>query len=151
MQYLEWLRTLNLLHMRYAQYVHRRRRATGHLWQGRFYSTILDEVHASAAVRYVEKNSVRAGMVQKAEEYWWSRAKEHVKGAFDGILSKRCYLWQEISEWKRYLEEEEDSSLIQKIRKCSLTGRPCGDEAFVQELEGRFSRRLKALSPGRPR
>jgi hypothetical protein len=49
------------------------------------------------------------------------------------------------------LEEEEDSSLIQKIRKCSLTGRPCGDEAFVQELEGRFSRRLKALSPGRPR
>ncbi|MGD0625572.1 MAG: hypothetical protein ABSB32_12720 [Thermodesulfobacteriota bacterium] len=29
--------------------------------------------------------------------------------------------------------------------------RPCGDEAFVQELEGTFSRRLKVLSPGRPR
>jgi putative transposase len=90
-------------------------------------------------------------MVQKAEDYRWSSAREHVKGSSDGILSKRCYLWQEISDWKRYLEEEEDSSLIQEIRKCSLTGRPCGDEAFVQELEGRFSRRLKALSPGRPR
>jgi hypothetical protein len=64
----------------------------------------------------------------------------------DVTCSKR-----EISDWKRYLQEEEDGTLIQKIRKCSLTGRPCGDEAFVQELEGRFSRRVKALSPGRPR
>jgi hypothetical protein len=85
-------------------------------------------------------------MVQKAEEYGWSSAREHVKGSFDGILSQRCYLWQEISDWKRYLEKEEDSGLIQKIRKCSLTGWPCRDEAFVQELEGRFSRRLPLTS-----
>lgn len=144
-------RTFNLLHMRYAQSVHRRRRTTGHLWQGRFYSTILDEAHAYAAVRYVERNPVRAGMVQKAEDYRWSSAREHVKGFSDGLVSKECYLWDQIRDWKRYLQEEEDSTIIQKIRKCSLTGRPCGDEAFVQKLEARFGRRLKALSSGRPR
>jgi putative transposase len=43
----------------------------GHVWQEeRFYSTILDEVHLHAAIRYVENNPVRAGIVQKAEEYW---------------------------------------------------------------------------------
>jgi putative transposase len=111
----------------------------------------LDEVHAYAAVRYVEKNPVRAGIAQKAEEYRWSSTGEHVKGSSDGIVSKRWYLWQEIRGWKRYLQEEEDSTPIYQIRKCSLAGRPCRDEAFVQELEARLSRRLKALSPGRPR
>lgn len=64
-------RTFNLLHMRYSQYVNRRRKMNGHVWQEeRFYSTILDEVHLHAAIRYVENNPVRAGIVQKAEEYW---------------------------------------------------------------------------------
>jgi putative transposase len=73
----------------YTRRVNFREGWRGHLWQGRFYSTILDEVHAYAALRYVEKNPVRAGMVQKAEEYWWSSAREHVKESSDGILSKR--------------------------------------------------------------
>ena len=65
-------------------------------------------------MRYVERNPVRAEMVQKAEEYRWSSAREHVKGSSDGLVSQ-------------------------------------GDEAFLQELEARFGRRLKALSPGRLR
>ena len=36
-------RTFNLLHMRYSQYLNRRRKMGGHVWQGRFYSSILDE------------------------------------------------------------------------------------------------------------
>jgi putative transposase len=74
-----------------------------------------------------------------------------VKGSSDGIVSKGCYLLEEISDWRRYLQEEEDGNLVNEIRKCSLTGRPCGDEAFIEMLEQRFSRRLKPLPQGRPR
>jgi putative transposase len=137
--------------MRYAQYVNRRRKASGHLWQGRFYSTILDEPHVYAAVKYVENNPVRAGVVITAEEYSWSSAKVHVQGNSDGILSLNCYLLSEIKNWKRYLREEGDENLIQNVRKNSMTGRPCGEESFIKKLERRFGRRLKALAHGRPR
>jgi len=47
--------------MRYAQHVNRTPRLGGRLWQGRFFSCPLDEEHLWAAVRYVERNPVRAG------------------------------------------------------------------------------------------
>ena len=56
-------RGLGQAHCRYAHCVNARRRSTGHLWQNRFYSTVMDEVHLLAAMRYVERNPVRAGMV----------------------------------------------------------------------------------------
>jgi len=40
--------------------VHRRRRRTGHFWQGRFGAVLMDEVHLGAAFRYVSLNPVRA-------------------------------------------------------------------------------------------
>jgi len=41
------------LHMRYAQRINRSRGWKGHLWQGRFFSSALDEACLWAAVRYV--------------------------------------------------------------------------------------------------
>lgn len=57
-------RVLKPLHMRYAQRINRRRRWKGHLWQGRFFSSALDDAYRWAAVRYVERNPVRARMVR---------------------------------------------------------------------------------------
>jgi len=41
----------------------------GYLFQGRFGSCVLDERHLIAAVHYVERNPVRAGMVKSAWDY----------------------------------------------------------------------------------
>ena len=46
-------RTFNTLHMRYSQYFNYKKRLKGPLWQGRFYSCILDKKHVYTAVRYV--------------------------------------------------------------------------------------------------
>ena len=143
-------RIFNMLHMRYAQYINRRRNASGHLWQGRFYSTILDEAHVYAAVRYVENNPVRKGMVKKAEDYRWSSAREHIDAAPE-VVSGNCFLQQEIRNWRKFLSAREDTAMAQEIRKSSMTGRPCGDESFIKKLEKRFGRRLKALPRGRPK
>ena len=58
-----------------------RRKLSGHLWQGRFFSTPLDNAHLWASVRYVERNPVRAGMVSRAEDYKWSSAAAHAGNA----------------------------------------------------------------------
>jgi putative transposase len=50
---------------RYASYWNASHHATGHVWQGRYYSCPLDEQHLWEALRYTELNPVRAGMVDR--------------------------------------------------------------------------------------
>ena len=71
-------RTFNTLHMRYSQYFNKTQGVKGHLWQGRFFSSILDDRHLHAAVRYVENNPLRAAMATDAKEYQWSSARGHM-------------------------------------------------------------------------
>ncbi len=144
-------KTFNTLHMRYSQYLNTKRGKKGHLWQGRFYSSILDEKHVYAAVRYVENNPVRAGMVKYAEEYSWSSAKEHLEKNNDDILTHDCYLESDIKDWPAYLKETDDNILVESIRRNSMTGRPCGDDGFIEKIEGIVGRQLKALPVGRPK
>ncbi len=58
-------KVFSIVHMRYSQYFNKKRKTSGHLWQGRFYSCVLDEPYLMTAIRYVEKNPVRAGIVKK--------------------------------------------------------------------------------------
>lgn len=64
-------------HTVYAMRFNTRTRLSGHVWQGRFYSCPMDETHLWTAVRYVERNPVRAGLVSRAEDYPWSSAPAH--------------------------------------------------------------------------
>jgi len=79
-------RTMRDTHGAYASMFNRKYRSTGHLWQARFYSSVLDDEHLGHAIRYVEHNPVRAGMAHRAEDYPWSSAGPHV-------------LQQEIDTW----------------------------------------------------
>jgi putative transposase len=143
-------KTFNTLHMRYSQYVNARNKAAGHLWQGRFFSCLLDERHLYAGLRYVENNPVRAQIVKRAEDYRWSSARDRGKVSAGSVLSQDCYLVKEIRDWSKYLREKEDSSLVADIRQNTKTGRPCGDDGFIRRLEKLLGRRLGALPWGRP-
>lgn len=143
--------TFNTLHMRYSQFVNRKKKATGHLWQGRFFSCVLDERHLYSALRYVENNPVRAGFVETAELYLWSSARGHCNKVNDSILSQDLYLLERIQDWPAYLMELEDEQVTDEIRKKTRTGRPCGEDSFLQEIELLIGRGLKALPRGRPR
>jgi putative transposase len=70
-------KTFKPLHMRYAQWINRRKGWKGHLWQGRYFSSPLDEHYMWASIRYAELNPVRARMVDRAEDYSWSSAAAH--------------------------------------------------------------------------
>lgn len=64
-------------HMRYSRYYNKKKATAGHVWQGRFYSCLLDEMHLMAAMRHVKKNPVRARLVRKAWNWEWSSAALH--------------------------------------------------------------------------
>lgn len=144
-------RMYNNAHMRYSQYFNRKQGQRGHLWQGRFFSCVLDDAHLYEAVRYIETNPVRAGIVAGAGEYGWSSARAHVAGANDPVISGDLPLLQSVENWAEYLGGTVGSAWVESFRKATQTGRPMGSDVFVKRMEAFVGRRLHALPRGRPK
>jgi len=71
-------KAIGRVHNDYARWLHIRRRESGHLWQNRFFSCPLEDAYTWAALAYVERNAVRAGMVAQCEEWAWGSARQHL-------------------------------------------------------------------------
>jgi putative transposase len=137
-------------HRRYTRRVNFREGWRGHLWQERFASFVLDEAHLWAAVRYVERNPVRAGLVEQAEEWPWSSARVHLGLAAEPLVQRSAAL-KRFGDWRRYLSQTEREEDLDLFRRHERTGRPFGPEAFVKKLEVATGRALRPGSPGRPK
>lgn len=140
-------RLFRRVHRLYTLRVNQRERWTGHLWQERFHSFVMDESHLLAAVRYTELNPVRAGLCQAPEEWVWSSTNAHLSGRDDNITTVKPML-QRVSNWREFLATEEPVTNIRRIRAHSSSGRPAGDSAFVERLESMSGRNLKKRRPG---
>ncbi len=143
---------LKPLHMRYTQYLNARQ-GIGLLWQGRFFSCPLDETHLWTAVRYVERNPVRAGMVDLPWEYPWSSAAARCQKRPDPILSDPCKLTEQWTprQWRQMLLEPwQDEKTIKSFLAATRTGRPAGTDKFIKRLERKTGRCLKSRPKGRP-
>jgi putative transposase len=137
-------------HRRHARRINTRQGWTGHLWANRFYSTPMDEKHLWTAVRYVELNPVRARLVRKPSDFAWSSARAHAGTLTDGLLAAGRPFPGSIDDWERWLLEGLDDPRVAAIRHNTSTGRPSGTASFVEDLEQRLGRRLKAKAHGRP-
>ena len=124
-------------HGRYAAYWNAAQQSSGHVWQGRFYSCPLDDAHLWIALRYTERNPVRARLVDKAESWGWSSAAAHcgVTEVDPGLdLSLWAKRWSS-ETWREYLNSGENEAELRGIRKCTHSGRPLGSQGFVHSLE----------------
>jgi putative transposase len=147
-------RMLKPLHMRYAQLVNRAQGWKGHLWQGRFFSSPLDDAYLWAAMRYVERNPVRAGMERRAENYRWSSAAAHCGMRPDALLDTHSN-WSkhlaQVEDWSAWLGEGDESDELTMLRRNADKGLPCGSETFVRSLELQAGRVLTYRPQGRPK
>ena len=143
--------TLKQTHGRYAAYWNARRYSSGHVWQGRFYSCPLDEIHLWSALRYAELNPVRAGMVETASQWKWSSAAAHC-GVGSAEVGLDLELWLKrwtVAEWAGYLAAGDSSTEVTALRRFTHTGRPLGNAAFVAALEQSTLRLLAPRKRGR--
>ena len=147
-------KTFNAAHMRYAHYFNKKTKVKGHLWQGRFYSCVLDEGHLILAAKYIERNPVRAGLVEKPWEWKWSSASLHA-GLNESHKLKLKNLFNIIdmdkNTLKTFIANEGDEKDMEKLRKQTLTGRPLCNDQIIENLENTLGRKLAALPEGRPR
>ena len=145
-----------LLHAngRYAAYLNTCQGASGHVWQGRYYSCPLDERHLWAALRYAECNPVRAAMLSTPADYPWSSAAAHCSGEDrQHILDLEPWrnYWTP-PDWQHFLHAAgggEQEGEADEIRAHTHTGRPLGSSGFVQDLERELGRSLAPHKGGR--
>lgn len=148
--------TFKPLHMRYAQRLNRQRQWSGHVWQGRFFSSPLDDAYLWTALRYVECNPVRAGMAERAQDYRWSSAATHC-GLRPDALIKPESPWQQqlaaVADWSGWLAQadDEDVGTLNTIRLHANKGLPCGDKVFIAKLGDMAGRSLAPRPQGRPK
>jgi len=125
---------IRVVHTKHAQATNEERARNGHLWHGRYFSCALDDRHLWEAVRYVERNPVRAGLAARAETYPWSSAAAHCGLRPDPVLSRDLPLRTKVDDWAAWLEIVEDERLLGSLRAHTLTGSPCGDAGFRERV-----------------
>lgn len=136
-------RAVGHTHRRFSSWMNGRHGWTGHLWANRFFSTPMDAAHLWAAVRYVELNPVRAGLVDDPLEYRWSSAPAHCGQSSDPLLHRSRPFPGHIKEWKAWLLAGCNENLVHELRTDTATGRPCGSSEFVSLVEKKLDRRLR--------
>lgn len=136
-------------HRRYTRRINFREGWRGHLWQGRFSSFIMDNRYLLACTKYVELNPIRAGLESKPENWLWSSAGPHMTGQDDILVDTKPLL--EIvnnKPWGKFLSLDAQDPEIELFRRHERTGRPLGEDSFIDKMEFLLDRKLKPQKPG---
>jgi putative transposase len=142
-----WMHWVFTTHVRWY---HAKYSGSGRVWQGRFKAFIVQEdQHLLTLMRYVERNALRARLVERAEDWRW------------GSLAWRAARWPPVklntpplplpSYWRHYVNEPQTAVELAEIRTCVNRQRPFGatDWVWRQAQDLGVSNSLGAV--GRPR
>jgi len=139
-------RAMGEAHRRYTRYINFREQWRGHLWQERFASFPMDETYLLATARYIEMNPVAAKLVACPEEYPWSSARAHLTAQNDKLVKVEPLL-SRVGHWKEFLSLSSEQEMT-TLRKHERSGRPLGEDAFVERMEVLLARPLRPQKPG---
>jgi putative transposase len=134
-------------HQKYTSIVNKRENWRGYLWQGRFSSYILDEKYLLTATRYILLNPVKAGIVKKPWDYKWSSARHHL-GLEKNPIITGTLLKDMIDDWGVFLSAGIVACDEKLIKLHERTGRPLGEDSFMEKLEKMLNIKLRKNKPG---
>jgi len=89
---------------------------------------------------------LRQGIVVNPAEYPWSSARAHLEKK-DDILTSASPLHDMIPDWKAFLQLSSDEEL-KVLKRYERTGRPLGNDSFVEQIEQSLGRILQPQKPG---
>jgi len=125
-----WMQWLMTSHVR--RY-HRHYGTSGHVWQGRYKSFLVqDNDHLLTVVRYIEANPVRAGLAQTAPGWQWS---SHVvrENTSDGLKPDALPVALP-ADWTEYVTVPLTDYELEKIRNSVNRQSPFGKEEWQHEV-----------------
>jgi putative transposase len=143
----KWMQWLMTSHVR--RY-HRHYGSSGHVWQGRYKSFMIQEdSHLLMAMRYIEGNAVRAKLVQSATEWRWS-SHEETLGKKGRTLTDAVPI-ELPGEWTRYVDEPLTERELDRLRMSVNRQAPFGDTTWQMKICKEFGLGSTMKKIGRPK
>ena len=116
----------------------------GAVYQGRFKAIpIGGDRHFLWVCRYVERNPVRAGLVERAEDWRWSSLRRH---DHDRPVWLAEWPTSRPLEWRSLVNMPQTEAELAAFRQAMRNGTPFGEEGWKQEVMA-----ILGTSPRRPR
>jgi putative transposase len=147
----EFFRWLTVTHTQ-RWHAHHHTAGSGHLYQGRFKSfPIEQDEHFYTAVRYVERNPLRAGLIARAEE--WRHGSLWVRTS--GTAAEQAVLadWPLAlpRQWVEYVNQPQTEAEADAVRRSVQKGAPFGGEDWTRRIVAAHGLEHTQRSRGRPR
>ena len=142
----------------YVRHFNDKHQRSGTLWEGRYKSALVQtERYLMACMVYMDLNPVRAGMVSRPQDYFWSSHAHYAGMRSDRLVTPHALAWElgntPFARESRYrdlvlngITEEQRARLGQAV----TNGWVVGDSRFIAQLQGQTIRRLSRAHPGRP-
>jgi putative transposase len=102
-------------------------------------------------VRYVERNALRAQLVERAEKWRWSSLWQRRQQ--DGEVGRILQAWPlpEPADWTRIVNAAQTSGELAAIRRSVLRGSPLGSATWQQRIAKRLGVEYTLRPRGRPK
>ena len=142
-RYMQWLRTSHVrrYHSQYG--------TTGHVWQGRFKSFIVQEDdHLITVLRYVEGNPVRAGLTSSSRDWVWSSHRETLGESAMGFTDEIPIVLPD--EWGKFVDEPVTEKELAIIRESAHRQAPFGTFLWKSMQCKQFGLESTMRKRGRP-
>lgn len=152
-------RIVQSLTVAHTWHSHRHHGTSGHVWEGRFRGSVIQEdSHLLAVLRYIESNPIRSRLVRDSARYAWSSYRAHGLGEEDALLSPFA-AWQELGRtegdrrrrWRDRIRAAQKPAEIESVRLALARARPFGDAAWTAEMCRLLNIPVVPRPRGRPR
>ena len=129
----------------------RGRTGTGHVYQGPYkYFPIETDDHLWTVARYIVRNPVRAGLVERARDWPWSSlAARYWQSEFRPLLSDGPLSYP--AGWEQWVDEPQTEEELAALRRCVQRGRPFGSAAWQRATAEELGITGSLREAGRPR
>lgn len=142
-----WMQWLMTSHVR--RY-HRHYGGSGHIWQGRYKSFMIQEDnHLQMVMRYIEGNPVRAGLVASSKGWRWS-SHEETLGKRERTLTDAVPI-ELPGQWDRYVYEPFTEKELDRLRMSVNRQTPFGDATWQMKKCKEFELESTMKRRGRPK
>ncbi|MBI3839709.1 MAG: transposase [Planctomycetia bacterium] len=146
----EFFRWLTVTHTQ-RWHAHHGTSGMGHVYQGRFKSfPIASDEHLLTVMRYVERNPVRAGIVERAEHWRWGSLWRRMADDREqrALLSDPPIAMPR--PWNAYVNRAENEAELAALRQSARRGQPFGPETWQQRIARRLNLEHTFRARGRP-
>ncbi len=141
-----WMQWLMNSHVRRH---HKRRQTDGYIWQGRFKAfPAQSDWHLLSVMRYIERNPLRANLVQTAQQWPWSSLRAWQVG--NPLEHLHAGPVPRPANWLEWVNQPQSQEEVDAIRRSIARGSPLGEELWTKHIAETLSLQSTLRPRGRP-